>query len=258
MEHTACQVPRGRALACYAGPVPDTRRHRGPHPRDPELFGAAATAVLQRASDELAWLLDRGYTLTASLKLVGDRHALVERQRRALSRATCGASAAAARRARQVQAPALSGQALWIDGLNVLTTVEVALSGGVVLLGRDGCARDIAGVHGTYRKVNETLPALEHIGETLAGWNVTRCEWLLDRPVSNSGRLRAAMEALAEERSYPWSVRLEPDPDRVLRHVDGVIATADSAVLDACGPWVNLARAVIEARVPAAFLVDLG
>ena len=47
-----------------------------------------------------------------------------------------------------------------------MTTVEAALGGGVVLGCRDRTFRDIAGVHGTYRKVAETMPALELIGET--------------------------------------------------------------------------------------------
>ena len=40
------------------------------------------------------------------------------------------------------------------------------MGGGIVLLARDGCYRDMASMHGTYRKVAETVPALEAIGRT--------------------------------------------------------------------------------------------
>ena len=46
-----------------------------------------------------------------------------------------------------------------------MTTIEAALSGGVILAARDGAYRDMASMHGTYRKVAETLPALELLGD---------------------------------------------------------------------------------------------
>ena len=81
---------------------------------------------------------------------------------------------------------------LLLDGYNVLTTIEAALSGGVVLACRDGCYRDMASIHGTYRKVEETPPALMLIGKIAAELGVASCLWYLDSPVSNSGRLKGA------------------------------------------------------------------
>jgi hypothetical protein len=44
----------------------------------------------------------------------------------------------------------------------------------------------------------------------------------------------------------------------VLSGAAEAVATADGAILDRCAGWVNLARAVVEAHVPSAFVVDLG
>jgi hypothetical protein len=60
-----------------------------------------------------------------------------------------------------------SGQPIELDGFNVLTTVEAALADGVLLLGRDGCLRDMASMHGSFRRVEETRPALECVGRVL-------------------------------------------------------------------------------------------
>ena len=49
-------------------------------------------------------------------------------------------------------------------------------------------------MHGSYRKVEETLPALRLVGKTLAHFGVADALWLLDRPVSNSGRLKKIIE----------------------------------------------------------------
>ena len=122
----------------------------------------------------------------------------------------------------------LAGASVQIDGYNVLTTIEAALAGGVLLLAHDGALRDMASMHGSYRKVEETAPALRLIGLTLAQFNVTDALWLLDRPVSNSGRLKKIIEDLAAEQRWNWRVELVHDPDAELAQSDAVIATADS------------------------------
>jgi len=237
--------------------VPDRRTHRGPHPEDTRLFGPDALAPLGRATSELAWLLDRGYPSAASLKLVGDRHHLVARQRTAVGRCACAPRDAADRAARRIELAAAQGQTIRLDGYNVLTTVEAALAGGVVLVACDGCLRDMASMHGSYRKVAETLPALERIGQTLAAASPEECLWYLDQPVSNSGRLRAILQGLAARHGWPWRVELVPDPDVVLVEPGPPVATADSAILSRCGPWLNLAREVIDRHVSNAWRVEL-
>jgi len=84
----------------------------------------------------------------------------------------------------------------------VLITVEAAMSGGVIFVGRDGCFRDLASIHGTYRKVTETIPALQLIGEFLKEAGVTKALWLLDSPVSNSGRLKTLIGELADRNNW--------------------------------------------------------
>jgi hypothetical protein len=109
-------------------------------------------------------------------------------------------------------------------------------------------------MHGTYRRVEETRPALELAARWLAAWGAGPCAWLLDAPVSNSGRLAALIRAVGPT----WSAEVVPDPDRLLLQPGDVVVSADAGVLDRCGPWANLARAVIEAGAPGAWVVDLG
>jgi hypothetical protein len=188
---------------------------------------------------------------------VGNRFRLAQRQRLAVARSACAESQRRRRRERESPAGPLAGAELWIDGYNLLIGVEAALGGGVILLGRDGCFRDLASLHGTYRAVGETLPALELIGASLAGWHVARSRWVLDRPVSNSGRLKTVMLELAAGRGWKWDVQLEFSPDKVLSEAAAVVATSDSLVLDRCTSWFNAARTIISERVPAAQIIDL-
>jgi hypothetical protein len=237
--------------------VPDTRSQRGPHPKDQRCFSGEALPVLRCAVGDLSFLLGRGYSARAALQLVGDRYALLDRQRKALQRCAASDDAVARRHARLVSREAIAGRAVWIDGYNVLLTVEAALSGGLVLLARDGVYRDLAAMNRHYKRVETTLPALEAIGRTLAGGGAA-ARWYLDRPISNSGRLARVMLEVAAARGFRWEVELVPSPDRVLRETAEIVATADSAILDRAARWVDLARWVVEREVPGAWVVDLG
>jgi hypothetical protein len=237
--------------------VPDRRTHRGPHPEDPRLFDRQSWPRLREALDDLCWLLSRGYAPLSAAKLVGDRGSLVARQRTAVERCACSDARRRRRQEHQVSAAVVRGQPLWLDGYNLLTTIEAALGGGVILAARDGCYRDMASMHGSYRRVSETAPALELIGRTMAALEIPRCRWLLDRPVSNSGRLKQLIELTAQSRGWRWEAELVLDPDPLLAACDEVVATADSAVLDQCRAWFNLAREVVVRHIPEAFLPEL-
>jgi hypothetical protein len=237
--------------------MPDKRTHRGPHPQDRKFFAASAVENLRTAVSDFSLLLTRGYAEKSSLKLVGDRFSLTERQRLAVMRSACSDRQLASRSDRRIEKETLAGSQIVIDGYNLLITIEAAMSGGVVLKGRDGCFRDLASIHGTYRKVIETIPAVSLIGQFLDQIGIAHAKWLLDSPVSNSGRLKTLIAQLAHENKWNWEIELLPSPDFELARTDLTIATSDSAVLDRCKTWVNLARAIIEDELPKAHLIDL-
>jgi hypothetical protein len=221
------------------------------------LFGPRQLPVLRAATHDLCWLLDHGYASHSAVELVGNRHNLASRQRMAVSRCACSCAAAQHRRQLQLAPAAVRGRELWLDGYNVLTVLESALADGVVLLGRDGCCRDIAGIHRRYRKVNETASVLRMIGTTVSAWGVTCCRWWLDKPVSNSGRLKTFIHEIATAAGWTMPVELVFNPDKVLWESEHVIATSDGVVLDRCRQWVNLTREIIIERIPEARLLDL-
>jgi hypothetical protein len=251
-------VSRFRAgIPVTAIDVPGKPSHRGPDPHDALAFDAASLPALRGAAVDFCWLLSRGYATVSALKLVGDRWSLTERQRQAVRRSACSDDARARRLAKICRGTELAEHDLLIDGFNVLTTIEAALGGAVVLACRDETYRDIAGLHGTYRRVAETAPALELLGATISGLCIGHCRWLFDRPVSNSGRTRGLFLDYAERHAQDWSVELVDDPDPLLKESTDIVATADSAVLDECSRWFNLARCVIESGRANARIVDL-
>jgi hypothetical protein len=238
--------------------VPDRRRHRGARPGDREIFGKDRLPVLRRATEELSWLLGRGYATTAALGLVGDRYQLTARQRLAVQRCACSDEERAARRAHALDPESLDGATVWIDGFNVLTTVEAALAGGPLLLARDGALRDMASMHGSYRRVEETRPALVAIAETLEARRVAGVRWLFDAPVSNSGRLADIVRETGRARGHVWEVDVVADPDPILIAArEEVVASADSRVLDGAPRCWHLAREVVQRLPMSVWLVEL-
>jgi len=237
--------------------VQQSPRHRGADPEDERSFGTPRHAGLRQATADLCWLLDHGYGIKSATELVGDRFHLTRRQRNAVARCACSEADRQRRLSHCIRPEQLRGEELWLDGLNVLTAVETALGGGVILVGHDGCCRDVAGVFSNYHKVAETLPALRAIGRYTSQCGVSKCRWWLDKPVSNSGRLKRILQEMATEAGWPWELDLVADPDRVLATAAQIISTSDHAILDRCQRWFNLSREVIATEVPEARVVDL-
>ena len=126
-----------------------------------------------------------------------------------------------------------------------------------MLWGRDGTIRDLASIHGSYRRVEETLPAMEAIGNHLAQMEPGSVTWYLDAPVSNSGRLRGLLLAQSEAHGWNWQVELAPDPDRILRRCPEPVVTSDSGVLDGPVRWLGFAESLFTRAAPLREILDL-
>jgi len=237
--------------------MPDKRAHRGQHPSDAMLFAADRIPDIRRAAADYSLLLSKGYAAKSSLKLVGDRFTLTERQRLAVMRSACSDEQRVNRKSRQFEISKIAGQVIAIDGYNVLITIEAAMSGGLIFRGQDGCCRDLSSIHGTYRKVSETQPAIELIGGFLQQTGISQALWLLDSPVSNSGRLKTLLRELAETSNWKWEIDLVTSPDAALIKGEKIVASSDSVILDKCGRWVDLAGGIIRNRLPQAKIIDL-
>ena len=223
---------------------------RGYVPKDTVEFGPKATAKLTAAAQDLAFLLDRGYDTKSASTFVGNHHLLSERQRLALARITSPRAALEEReRKRLREAP----EALVLDGFNTIITLEVALSGSLLLEGMDSTIRDLAGLRGSYRIVDKTVRAVELLLARLEALGVKEALFYLDQQVSNSGRLRALLLDKAAERGVQIQVELHPSVDGVLSRLENVVTT-DAIILDKCGSWYNLNRKLIEETISEAWV----
>lgn len=235
----------------------DKRQHRGAHPKDNEIFSLEKVPLLRRATEELLWLLTRGYAIKSALKLVGDRHNLTERQRLALSRTACSDDSLKRRQEKRLSVYDVSDENLIIDGFNLIITTEAALSGGVLFICRDGCIRDLSSVHGSYRSVQETENAIRLIGKALQTLKPKSAKWFLDSPISNSGRLAAEIRKAARENGWNWTVETAFNPDAEIIASNDIAVTSDSIVLDGVRRWINFNEYLIQEFLKDVWLIDL-
>lgn len=226
---------------------------RGYEPKDTLEFGPKAAEKLNAAGQELIFLMNRGYDVKSASTFIGNHYLLSERQRLALARITSTEDALRARKQKELlQAP----ESLVVDGFNIIITLEVALSGSLLLAGMDGTIRDLAGLRGTYRIVDKTMKAVELLLVRFEELGVKNALFYLDQQVSNSGRLRTLLLDKAKDREVEIQVELHPSVDGLLSRMEQVV-TADAIILDQCGSWYNLNRTLIESAVPDAWIFRL-
>ncbi len=226
---------------------------RGYEPKDAAEFGPKSLDKLNAAAQELRFLLNRGYDVKSASTFIGNHHLLSERQRLALARITSTDAALAERRRKELlQAP---GE-LVLDGFNTIITLEVALSGSLLLAGMDGTVRDLAGLRGTYRIVDKTVKAVELLLSRLETLGVKKALFYLDQQVSNSGRLRALLLEKTVGCALEVRAELHPSVDGLLSRMENVV-TSDAIILDKCKSWYNLNHPLIESAVPDAWILRL-
>ncbi len=218
---------------------------RGYVPEDERFFSSDALETMRTASRHIQYLVNEGYDLKQASTFVGNHFLLSERQRLAVMRSIGTQKELDARLKKQGSVTGLSGKEVWVDGFNTVITLEVLLSGGILLFCMDGCIRDLAALRGTYRIIPETEKAARIMFDKLQKAGVRKVTMLLDEPVSNSGRLKALLADIAEAYAFSIDIRILKDVDRELYGKENVI-TSDSIILDHCASWVNLTAECVE------------
>lgn len=232
-----------------------TTRNRGKQASDNKWFAPKWRPVLTDAVNDLCYLLTRGYTERSALQMVGNRYKLHKRQRMALLRVSCSDQGIHTRNQSRCTEAELEGQTVGIDGFNLLILLESMLSGAFIFKGRDGLYRDISSVHGSYKRVVKTEEAILLTGNIMKALKARSVKWYLDKPVSNSGRLKTRLLEIARENGFAWEVQLVFDPDKELAKSPHVVISSDGWVLEHVRKWFNLSAYLIENHITGANVI---
>jgi len=234
-----------------------TTRNRGKEGSDDKLFGTLKIQeCIKEALEDMSYLLSRGYAEKSAVQLVGNRYRLNVRQQKAIQGMSASVTQVEQRKLSELSVKQLAGQEIMIDGFNLLIVLESALSGAYLFKGMDNCYRDLSGVHGSYKRVQQTEKGLLLIGNLLKESQTGKVTWVFDKPVSNSGRLKTIVRELAEAHEFNWDVILDNNPDKLLAESENIAISSDAWILDRAKRWFNLAGHLIENKIETTTIID--
>ena len=219
---------------------------RGYVDKDEELFGGAQRAKILSASNDARWLMNRGYSAESAITFTSNHYLLTSRQRMAIFRSILNDEDKTTRLKKEILKP---GTEVLIDGLNIIITLETALSHSLVLRGDDGVLRDVAGLHGTYRIIDKTVKAIELILQTLSNLDVRNATFILDKPVSNSGSLKQLILEISRNFNLEVVAELDMNPDQIFVDKENVISS-DGPVILRSSSWFNLNSMIVRDMIP--------
>ncbi|MCL8536877.1 DUF434 domain-containing protein [Chryseobacterium gallinarum] len=222
-------------------------RNRGKNTGDDTLFASEKQiSKLKSAVQDMQYLLTRGYPEKASAELAGNRYRFKSRQIQALRGASASEMQIQNRKLKRLEAADLKEKNVYLDGFNVLILLESLFSGAYIFEGADGCFRDLSGVHGTYKRVSQTMSAMDAVALFFRKNQLKKLVWIFDQPVSNSGRIKQLILDFAVENNLNWEAELQYNPDKFLAESSEIIISSDAWILDHCKKWFNLIGYLIE------------
>ena len=204
---------------------------------------------LQNAAEDFRYLLNRRYPRKTALELVGNRYGLTFDERHLLHRGVFSTMDSQARRKKRISIKEIRNKDLAINGHNVLITIEAELSGRPLILGDDGYVRDISGLSGSFKKTKRTDEAIQFILEALKAWKPRQTLFLLDAPISMSGRLAEEIRDRLKRENLLGDAMAVKVPEKILIGFPGIVATSDTDIIDRSKKVLDLAGYVITKRI---------
>lgn len=184
---------------------------------------------IHEASQDLRYLLNRGYKKAYALTVVCNHYQLLKKDRHFLSRSVFSDATVLAVQKKRVDMKDIIGENVAIDGFNVLITVEAVLKNQAIVCD-DFFVRDIQGVFGKYTITETTHEALQKIYTVLKKYPPKTVTFYFDKQVSHSGDVCSLIRP-----HFPC--KTTNHVDAALAELNYITATADSILmkkLDQC------------------------
>ncbi len=193
---------------------------------------------LEDAAYDLKFLLNRGYRKKVALNLVANKYLLNRDARNFLVRKVYSNEKITERLLKIVNIVNIRNKTVFIDGYNVLITVESISNHDYdsIVICDDGVLRDINAVFGKYKISSSTEVALNNIISILHKNDPACINFLYDSPVSKSGELAKLTNNLIKTHGLKGIAVTEKNVDfklvKLSKKFDGIVATSDGAVMD--------------------------
>jgi hypothetical protein len=208
------------------------------------------TDEFNRAVADYFYLINRKYPEKSALKIVGDHYQLRSEFRTLLYRGICSVKQAQNRSQRLVQS---LPDYLIVDGYNVLLTLLNYRLGRFVFISTDNLCRDAGSLFGKIKKESLLMDCAALLIDYLRAYRSISVIIYLDSPVSHSQDHAQLLNQLLLKNNINGKVELVHSADfSIKHHMDGTIATSDSALIDSCSnPIIDIPHQIIEQKYEA-------
>jgi len=193
---------------------------------------------LEAAKRDFKYLLNQGYPRKGALKFVGDHYLLEEISRNLIYRTVFSNEEAENRKMKLVLLDDIKNKTVFIDGYNVLITIESIFKGenGLIVKGDDGVIRDVKAVFGKYKCNEKTKDVLNAIISLLKLYQPLFVRFFFDRQVSMSGKLTKLTQEIMAIQEIKGKAETSENVDFQLifrsSDTDGIVATSDGVIID--------------------------
>ncbi|MCJ7443337.1 MAG: DUF434 domain-containing protein [Methanotrichaceae archaeon] len=204
--------------------------------------------MFRHAAEDVRYLANRGFPKESAIRFVSDHYCLPQAQRHVLFRIIVPDEMAHLRRSKLQLLEEMRNRNVYVDGYNVLITVETLLAGKCLYMSDDGFLRDTQGLSRKYKVSEFTERSLFEILGILASVHPARVEILFDQQVSMSGQLAVGVHEIMAKRGLIGTARTVKDVDNQLKILDGVVATSDGSIIDCARRVVDLPAEVVRRR----------
>lgn len=201
--------------------------------------------IVKEAAKDAHYLLNRGYKVKTATMFVQQHYMLSEAQRLSIARSIASDNDIVLRKAKELSKEDCNGKEVYIDGFNAIIPMESLLSNSPLFFCMDGAIRDMANLKGSYSIIDKTEGAIRLILDELDKLGVVKAHIYLDKPISNSGRLKTLIRELSEEYNVEVDIELLNAVDKQLYDKDCVVS-GDCIILNECKSYIPLYRWIVE------------
>lgn len=200
---------------------------------------------LKKASQDMKYLLDRGYKKTTALNFVANHYRLSKHERNFLVRYVFSEKEIRNHKSKLISPKEITGKNLVIDTYNVLITIQEIISGKEIVKGMDGFLRDTSAIFSKYRFNEDTKNAIEKILGILSHYRPKFVLFILDSQISRSGELASYIRDKLGEFCISGDARISRNADREIIKQNRIILTSDSIIIEKAKNVADLGKLLL-------------
>lgn len=181
---------------------------------------------------------------------MANHYLLDQKARNYLARSVFSDSISQNRRSKIINFKDIKGNILFLDGYNVIITVDSILNDYEVILADDGLLRDVQGIFGKYKFNSSTNAVLSLIFNCISKYPPQEIKFYLDRQVSFSGKLGQEINEILKKYDLNGSSVLSNNVDyhltqECIRSIC-IAATSDGIIVDKVEKVVDIPHFVLK------------